>query len=149
MYKRQQQTVQGIQWSIAKRSAKPNYGDDSALFVNDSGNRYDKPTANGNRNQQIPNAFARLKRRIQKAGGEIRNLSFGKLRKTSGDFVRQNSGGEISAVFLCHGNAVDSDALADVYTNRPFGRVFEAIRAMEEHFAPVFEAAGTNPFPQD
>lgn len=144
-----QQTVQGIQWSIAKRRTQPNYGDDSTLFVNNSGNRYDKPTLSGNRNQQIPNAFSRLMKRVRDGGGEIRNLSFGKLRKTSGDFVRQNFGGEISGVFLCHGKAVDSDALADAYTNRPFGRVFEAIRAMEEHFAPVFEAAGADPFPQE
>lgn len=143
-----QQTVQGLQWAISKRRTQPNYREDSTLFVNDSGNRYDTPTAQGNRNQQMPNTFRRLKTRVQRAGGEVRNLSFGKLRKTSGDFVRQNFGGEISGVFLCHGRTVESDSLADVYTNRPFGRVFEAIRALKVYLAPVFQAAGDYPFEQ-
>ena len=143
------QTVQGIQWAIDLRQTRPNFRPDAALFVNENGNPYDTPTASGNRNQQIPNSFGRLLRRIRRNGHEIRGLSFGKLRKTAGDLIRRHSNGEISAVFLCHGKAVKSDALADCYTNRPFGRVFEAIRTVEDYLAPVFAAAGDNPFGSD
>jgi DNA-binding NarL/FixJ family response regulator len=41
---------------------------------------------------------------------------------------------------------VQSDDLADAYSNRPFGKVFEALRQIEEHLQPVFTAAGTEPF---
>ncbi len=60
--------------------------------------------------------------------------------------IRRFSDGEVSAVFLCHGQPVTSDELADVYTSRPFGKVFTAIRKAEEYLQPVFDAAGSKPF---
>ena len=36
------------------------------------------------------------------------------------------------AVFDCHGRPVTSDNLTDVYSNRPFGKVFQAIGRTEE-----------------
>lgn len=140
------QTVQAIQWATARRSTQPNFTPDSILFLNDEFHPYDKQTKSGNRNQQIPNAFARLLKRVEKGGNEISRLSFGKLRKTSGDLVRRFSTGEIASVFLCHRKTVGSDSLVKHYTNRPLGKVFEAIRKVEEFLAPVFEAAGENPF---
>lgn len=94
-----------------------------------------------------PNQFTRLKQRIQKDGHEISNLSFGKLRKTAADLIRRFSGGKVAGVFLCHGQPVRTDDSADVYTNRPFGKVFAAIRQGETHLQAVFEAAGAEPFP--
>ena len=49
-------------------------------------------------------------------------------------------------VFDCHGSPVKSDSLNDAYSNRLFGRVFQAIRKVEEYLAPVFKEAGHNPF---
>jgi hypothetical protein len=140
------QTVQGMQWALARRRRQPGFGPEAPLLLNGRGERYDKPTGSGNRNQQIPNRFAALRARIRKNGHEISNLSFGNLRKTSADLVRRFSDGEIAAVFLFHGQPVQTDDLADLYTNRPFGKVFEAIRRVEEHLQPVFEAAGAQPF---
>ncbi|MCA9018022.1 MAG: hypothetical protein KDA77_22050, partial [Planctomycetaceae bacterium] len=45
-----------------------------------------------------------------------------------------------------HGEPVKSDSLSDVYTNRPFGKVFQAIRDVEKFLAPVFKEAGNRPF---
>jgi hypothetical protein len=115
-------------------------------LLNENGEAFDKPTRSGNRNQQIPNYFARLIERIRDDENEIRGLSFGKLRKTAGDLIRKFSDGEVMAVFHCRGKAVQSDDLADVYSNRPFGKVFRAIREVESYLAPVFEAAGACPF---
>ena len=49
-------------------------------------------------------------------------------------------------VFDCHGKPVKSDSLNDAYSNRPFGRVFEAIREVEKYLEPVFKEADPAPF---
>ena len=143
------QTVAGIEWALARRRKHPGFGPDARLLVNAKGEPYDKPTAGGNPCQQIPNAFARLIRRIQESadGTSFSRRPFKMLRKTAGDLIRRHSDGEVTAVFHCRGQAVRIDDLADAYTNRPFGKVFRAIRAVEEYLQPVFEAAGEQPFP--
>lgn len=40
------------------------------------------------------------------------------------------------------------DDLADVYTDRPIGKVFEALRKVEKYLEPMFAAAPENPFPE-
>ena len=50
----------------------------------------------------------------------------------------------MSAVFLMHGQAVQEDNLLDLYTNRPFGKVFEALRTLQGQLQRVFDAV-----PQD
>jgi hypothetical protein len=118
------------------------------LLVNSRGQALDKPTAGGNPNQQIPNRFAALIRRIQKTeeGKDFVRRPFKMLRKTAGDLIRRHSDGEVTAVFHCRGQAVRVDDLADAYTTRPFGKVFSAIRSVEEHLKPMFDAAGKKPF---
>jgi hypothetical protein len=140
------QTVEAIQFVLKRRYQQPNPTPSAPLLLNSRGEPYDKPTKSGNRNQQIPNRFADLLRRIRDDENEISNLSFGKLRKTAGDLIRRFSDGEIAGVFLTHGQAVKTDDLSDVYTNRPFGKVFEAIRKVQEYLKPVFDAAGPEPF---
>jgi hypothetical protein len=74
-------------------------------------------------------------------------LSFNKLRKTAGNLVRSMSHGEVAAVFLCHGTPVKSDELLDLYTNRPFGRVFDAIDQLGERLRPLWSEV-VQPFPE-
>ena len=124
-------TVEGIQWAIEERKEHPGFADGARLLLNKKGKALDTPTVSGNANQFIPNHFARLVKRIRDDGNEIQKLSFNKLRKTGSQLIRQFSDGEIAGVFECHGQPVKSDALSDAYTNRPFGRVFQAIRDME------------------
>jgi len=66
-------------------------------------------------------------------------MSFCKLRKTAGNLIRDNSDGEIAGIFLCHGQAVKTDDLADVYTNRPFKKVFTAQDRVWEFLKDIFE----------
>ena len=49
-------------------------------------------------------------------------------------------------VFDCHGKPVQSDELNDLYSNRPFGKVFDAIKKVEQYLKPVFAESGEDPF---
>ena len=82
-----------------------------------------------------------LLKRVCKDYPEFRRLSFGKLRKTASSLIRRFGDGETAGVFLCHGHPVRGDALLDVYANRDFASVFRAIKKVEQHLQPVFEAA--------
>ncbi|WP_345327360.1 hypothetical protein [Novipirellula rosea] len=140
-------TVQAIQWAMKHRRTFPGYGPHAVLVVNRAGTALDKSTKAGNTNQMIPNHFDRLIKRIRADGDDIRSLSFGKLRKTGSQLIKRSSDGEIMGVFDCHGQPVKTDALTDAYSNRPFGRVFTAIRNVQEYLQPVFAEAGNDPFP--
>ena len=139
-------TVQGIQWAMAHRRTFPEYGPHAVLVVNKAGTALDKPTKAGNANKMIPNHFDRLIKRVRADGEEIRSLSFGKLRKTGSQLIKRFSDGEIMGVFDCHGQPVKSDALTDAYSNRPFGKVFTAIREVQAYLEPVFAEANELPF---
>lgn len=135
-------TVEGLQWAMDRRRQFPDFAPEARLLVSETGTSLDKPTRSNNANQIIPNHFDRLIKRIQDDGQAIRKLSFGKLRKTATDLVKRFSNGEIAGVFDCHGSPVRTDSLSDQYSNRPFGKVFAAIRDVEEFLEPVFcEAA--------
>lgn len=140
------QTVQAIEWALERRKKQPDFGPNARLLLNDRGEPYDKPTKGGNANQQIANRFADLIRRIRNDGKLVDKRPFKMLRKTAGDLVRRFSDGEVAAVFHSRGQPVEIDDLADAYTNRPFGKVFETIRNVEDYLNPMFEAGGTTPF---
>lgn len=137
--------VQAIQW-LRKRFDAFEGDVDPLVCLNDRGKPYYRRTASGNVNSQIVARFEAMKKRAQKNGCSVANHSFGKLRKTAGNLVRQLGDGEVAGVFLTHAQAVLQDDLSDVYTNRPFGRLFDVLRKVEEHLQPVFAAAGPDPF---
>ena len=116
------QTVAAMQWTLQRRSKHPEFRPESVLLLNDKGIPYDRPTKGDHRNQQIPNRFAEIVRRVKRDHPDFPSLSFGKLRKTAGDLIRRFADGEIHAVFMCHGQPVATDNLTDVYSNRPFER---------------------------
>jgi hypothetical protein len=69
------------------------------------------------------------------------------LRKTGGQLVKRFSNGEVMGVFHCRGRVeATKDDLDDVYANRPFGKVFRALREVEAYLQPMFAAAGPHPF---
>ncbi|QDU96273.1 hypothetical protein [Lignipirellula cremea] len=139
-------TVKGIQWALERRREFSDFGPDGRLVVTAKGTALDKATKSSNANQTIPNHFNRLIERIKADDNDISKLSFGKLRKTATDLVKRFSDGEIAGVFDCHGSPVRTDSLSDQYSNRPFGRVFQAIREVQGYLAPVFKEAGPAPF---
>jgi integrase len=115
---------------------KPN--DTPWLLVTGKGKQLIEPTESNYRGPYIPNRWNYLTQRIRKDHPGFRQLSFNKLRKTAGNLIRGFSDGEIAGVFLCHGQAVKTDDLADVYTNRPFGKVFEAQDRVWEFLKDIF-----------
>ncbi len=140
-------TVEGLKWALRQRQKQTGFCQEARLLLNANGHPYDQPTKSGNPNRQIPNSFARLLNRIEEEKHAISRLPFKTLRKTGGDLVKRFSDGEVKAVYHCRGQAVGSDDLDDVYTSRPFGKVFRALRQVEQHLAPMFEAVGSQPFP--
>ena len=140
-----QQTVQMLEWSMARRLRQPNPTPEQRLILNNNGMPLDKQSLRGNPSRQIPNSFARLKQRIRDDENAISDLPFKYLRKTAGDLMRRFSDGEVAAVFLLHGQPVKADRLSDAYTNRPFGKVYEAIRRVEEFLQPVIAEVTGDP----
>lgn len=138
-------TVQAIEW-LRQRHADFGPQAKPLVVLNNRGQPYYRRTTSGNFNSQIPARLAANIHRANVDGHDVSRYSFGKLRKTAGNLVRRSADGEVAAVFLTHGQAVRQDDLADVYTNRPFGRLFETLREIQDELAPVFEAAGRDPF---
>lgn len=142
-------TVEGVQWAMQHRRQFPGYGPEAVLIINSAGTSLDKQTKSGNANSAIPNKFLELIKRIQGDGHQISPLSFGKLRKTASQLIKRFSDGEVMGVFDAHGQPVNSDALTDAYSNRPFGKFFRAIREVETYLQPVFDEAPSQPFEVD
>lgn len=115
------ETVEAIQWAFNRRQEiKPSH---SFLFTTESGLPYNARTASGNKPNKIPSLWNNLHKKL---AGKCRKLAFKFLRKTSGDMVRRIADGETMGIHLTHGHPVKSDTLADIYTNRPFDKVFAA-----------------------
>lgn len=146
------ETVDALHWAARRRQGQTvvtrggNKGKDirvspdSLLILSEDGTSLVKQTASGNRASRIANLWnADLTRRIRKDKTGFRVLSFNKIRKTAGNMIRDLSDGEVAGVFLCHGEPVRTDTLIDIYTNRPFAKVFKAIRMARERLQPVFE----------
>ena len=94
------------------------------LLVADSGRPYCAVTVGNNNNQKIRNSWNRLLERVHQEHGDFPRLSFGKLRKTASTWIRKVGGGEMSSIFLTHGEATD-DPLLDCYANRQFRKLFK------------------------
>ena len=129
------ETVEAIKWFLARR--KGNAGE---LVVTEAGRPINGSTKGGNRIQTIPNLWTKLTRRIQKDHSDFPSLSFNKLRKTAQNIIRKLSNGELAGIFGCRGKPVATDDLLDVYTDRPFFKVFKAQRKARKYLSPMFAA---------
>jgi DNA-binding CsgD family transcriptional regulator len=128
------ETEAAINWFLAQRPVTT----ETALLVTKHGKPLNGVTKSNNYSSRVPNIWTKLLQRIQKDIPGFRVLSFNKLRKTAANLVRKAGDGEIAAVFLCHGQSVKSDDLNDIYTNRPFDKVFQTLDAVRTVLAPVF-----------
>jgi hypothetical protein len=134
------ETAAAVAWWLRQRARIAVATDVSTLLVTRTGRRYDAPTKGNHTNFQIPNSWLHLAERVRKEDPGFRRLSFNKLRKTAGNLLRAVAGGEVAAVFLCHGTPVKSDEQLEAYTNRPFARVFEALERVGEQLRPLWAA---------
>jgi hypothetical protein len=132
-------TVNALEWSLRRLTTiKP---DSRTILLSADGNPYNARTKTGNKSSRIPNLWKNLQRTVQKEQPGFRYLPFKQLRKTAGQLVKEASDGEVAGVFLCHGKPVKSDILADVYTNRPFRKVFAALDQVEKHLVSMLAVA--------
>lgn len=141
------ETVRAIDWWLKRRAEIEVGAGVTTLLVTSNGGRFDTPTKGNHPNLQLANAWLHLTARVRKDHPTFRQLSLNKLRKTAGNLIRDDAGGEIAGVFLCHGTPVKADSQLDCYTNRPFARVFAAIDRIGERVRP-FWAKVADPFPE-
>jgi ribosomal protein S17E len=77
--------------------------------------------------------------RIQKTDEAFPYLPFGSLRDTLPDVLRTKYSDDLASMALQHGE-LTNDTLLQCYTNKPFGKLFEATRELREYFRPMLEA---------
>jgi hypothetical protein len=156
-------TVQAMEWAISRRRGQTHikkgdgkgkeipFSPASLVLLNDSGHSFTKPTESGNPNHQITAAWTRLLNRIRKDKGmaDFPWLPHESLRDTASDWIREEFGGEIADVFLAHGSPLGANSLVECYTNKPFGKLFKALRWLEAKLKPMFDATPPNPFPEE
>src|SRR5271157_5338043 len=138
------QTLEGLRWAAARhrRICDRKKVESSQLLLTDQGIPFFRRTqSTKNRSQIFVNKWAGLMKRIRKDHPDFPRYSFTTLRDTAADRIRHIAGGEVAAVFLMHGKPVKKDDLLDLYTNRPFGEVFKALRQLEQDLQPIFDAA--------
>ncbi len=143
------ETVAAVDWWLRQREQLTVPNGVASLLVNNRGKPYDEPTKGNNANNQISNRWDSLTEKIRKDAehANFRELSFNKLRKTAGDLIRSASDGEIMRVFHCRGKPVTKDQFSDLYSNRPFKKVFEAIDIVGQQLRPLWSSVG-EPFPE-
>ncbi len=137
-------TVQALSWWKEHRPVTT----ETALITTARGVSLQKPTKGNNRNTRIANAWSSLTKRIRLDIPEFPRKSFNKLRKTSGNIMRERAGGEMLAIFHSRGKTVASDDQAEVYTNRPFNKMYGHLDKIGEELSPVFGSVA-DPFPAD
>ena len=142
------QTVEVVKWARRRREELGNADPDAILVATERGTPFLKQSLGGNRSQNFNRRWSDLTTRIQRDYPNFPALSFGKLRKTAGNLVRTIAGGEVSGIFLCHGRPVPTDDLIDLYTNRPFAKVFDALSELQVKLKPFFAAAPKDLFAQ-
>jgi integrase/DNA-binding transcriptional regulator YiaG len=108
------------------------------VFVTESGLSLIARTTGNNVCAKIPAAWYRLLNRVEKHHPNFKRLGFHHLRKTAGNEIRKLSDGETMGVFLRHGKPVKTDALAGVYSNADFEKVFKAQDKLWESWKEIF-----------
>ena len=146
------QTVQVLKWAIERRDriTKQKPVPYENLLITEKGTLFHRMTSGEkNQSQIFNNKWRALNKRIKKDFPEFEYFSFKTLRESASDLVRQVGGGEVAGVFLMHGDPVPQDKLLEVYTKRPFGKVFEALRELEHgKLRAVLDAAPEDPTAQ-
>jgi len=137
-------TVQALEWALQRLDTiKP---DSRTILLTADGNPFNAKTKSGNKSSRIPSLWKNLQRTVRKEQPGFRYLPFKQLRKIGGQLVKEASDGEVAGVFHARGKPVQSDVLSDVYTNRPFLKVFMALEEVGKKLQPMFQSVA-NPFP--
>lgn len=119
--------------------------------VNGKGKPIFGKTVGGIQKNEVAQDWHRLNQRIKKDIPGWRCLSFGKLRKTAFDRIKELAGahgGYIYSIFSCHVTAQrqSADEHVDRYTNVKFAETFRYSDQMGAGWADVFSSVA-DPFP--
>ena len=144
------ETVEMLRWGIARREKIRKFGPSASLIVSEYGKPWYDEEATKNPQAKFANVWDRLISRVrkEKEHEQFLHLPFGTLRDTLPDVIRQRYSDELASLCVAHGSTFKGDKLLDCYTNKPFGRLHQAIRELHDHFAPVFAAAPSDPTAQ-
>jgi hypothetical protein len=136
-----------LRWGIARREKIRKFGPNASLIVSEHGKPWYDEAASKNPQAKFANVWNELVRRVRKEKDleNFRHLPFGTLRDTLPDVIRHRYSDELASLCVAHGSTFKGDKLLDCYTNKPFGRLHQAIRELHDHFAPVFAAAPPDP----
>jgi hypothetical protein len=129
-------TVEAIRWAMRTRK-HPAKGKDDTLLITRGGKTLDAPTASGNKSDKIYSSWRCLYKRVPEG---TTYLPFKTVETTATDWLRHHHGGEVANLFTCHGKPVKNDTQLEVYSNKPFVRLFKALDELREYLRPVFEA---------
>lgn len=126
------ETKKAIEWYSKRRS----HSDAPELLVTRNGKPMQSTSDDGNQRTDLSNLWYGLLDRVaihhpEFGKGKPRRLTFNKLRKTAGNWVRKIAGGEIMKIFHSRGKPVSGDVHSERYSDRPFKKVYKAIRIIE------------------
>lgn len=136
-------TAAGIAWAMQNRQ-HPAKGGDDTLLISRAGLRLNAQTSTGKKSNKMYSSWKYLYKVVPQG---TKYLPFKHLEKTATDWLRSNFGGEVANLFVCHGKPVPQDKLVEVYSNKPFSRLFSGLDALFVHLKPMFEIVA-DPFPR-
>lgn len=87
---------------------------------------------------QIPSAWNRLLKRVQKDFPKFRQLSFNSLRDTSSDMIEKMGGTDFASLHLAHKHLSGDKSLRN-YVNPNRKKHFKLIRRLEKKLAVIWE----------
>jgi hypothetical protein len=135
-------TVEALEWAIAKRNSQTvvtggtdlgkdiSVRPDSYLILTKDGHPLVRRLQHRMTYRPILNKWDRLNRPIVKDYPDFRRLGFGAVRRTAANLVWEFGDRETVMAFLRY-----SDPARQLLF--PFGKVFDALRRMEDHLRPV------------
>lgn len=133
-------SVEGLRWYLTKHKRN------GLIFIATSGKPVYHESENGNVIDGFANRWNNLIGRIRKDKGEaFPKYSFGKLRKTAATEILRLADPHIASMLLAH-KTISDDELLRRYANLPWDNLYDAQKKLEQELAPVFEAAGPDPF---
>ncbi|WP_020469503.1 helix-turn-helix domain-containing protein [Zavarzinella formosa] len=130
-------TVEALEWHLKQNPDKESH----TVIQNKNGSQMTR--------NQISNKWNTLIKRIRKDHPKFRHRSFKHLEKTAATVIFSMAGGEVSSMFISHGEPT-KDLLLKHYAELPWGTLHSTLSNLEKRWTeidPVFTGV-ENPFPE-
>lgn len=138
-------TAAAVRWAAdRKRSLGLPAGKGTMLLPTNRGTSYMKATRSGKKPSRIANLWTNTLKRARAEDEGLPTYPFSSLRDTGADLIRRKDD-TAANLYLRHGKPYRGDSLLELYANRPFLRLHQHLRRVEQVLAPVWRAV-TDPF---